>query len=266
MRFGVIDRRSNREVCSVPVPNEDNPYLLPAADTVVWHYLKFDYFRALLNGKAVWFSRLDKQSDKTDGQYSDANLNQTTPLVASLMEKMGKVEGLTPENLQMTNDILRRKSFIHCWSMRPKESAWMWNAFLRGESRSVAIRSTIGRLQFSFRKQPVGLIRVIYFPKGVPRPDWSYSAPFTAKDRDDFYDERELRLLVTNEMESQIEDGNKLIPTDIRVLFTKVVVHPLCQREFVEEVRAELRQCGIGIQVARSEFLKCHLQAVAKRK
>ena len=263
MSLAMIDRRTQTVLKSVPFRDAQNPYLLPSSETVVWHYVRFDYFQALLKNGAIWFTRIDKQSDKTDGTYSEANASEMTPVVKPLMNSLGIVEAPNWAQLLQTNEILREKAYVHCWSIRPHESAWMWKAFLQGEVRSVAIRSTVGRLRDALRGQSVEFLRMIYYPPGIPRPDWSYSAPFSAKDKVKHRDERELRLISMTEIGVTDEAEYRLISADTKALIGKVVVHPLSSREFQNEVRDELKSHSIASHVSRSELRSCDLQAVA---
>jgi hypothetical protein len=64
MSLAMIDRRNQSVVKSVPFPDDHNPHLLPPLETTVWHYVRFDYFQTLLKNRAMWFTRLDKQSKR----------------------------------------------------------------------------------------------------------------------------------------------------------------------------------------------------------
>src|ERR1022692_4500583 len=152
--LAIIDRRNGEVVTSVPFPDDQNPDLLPGPSTVIWHYVGFEYFKTLLDNQAIWFTRLDKQKDKTDGTYAPANASEMTGPVKELLEKFG-VQEPELEQLLRTNEILRRRTYVHCWSMRPHESAWMWPSFLEGGTRSVVMRSTIGQVHHALSGQPV---------------------------------------------------------------------------------------------------------------
>jgi hypothetical protein len=267
MSIGLIDRRNNSVLSSVPVADSENPLILPPSDTVVWHYVRFDHFQELLRNKALWFTRLDKQTDKNDGMYSEANAHKMTPVVRELMESSGfKIqEGVDDwQKLQRTNRILRRKTFIHCWSIRPREMAWMWHSFIGDNPRSIAVRSTVGYLLAALRGQPVEARRQLYYPVEQPRPDWSYTAPFSAKDKS-YARERELRLsTMIDDTVAQVPEY-KLIPVDLQMMIRKVVIHPASPAGFCSEVRNELTGHGIPIHVAKSQLRPCDLQAAASR-
>ena len=268
MSLAVIDRQNNRVVSSVPVEDSQNPQILPTPDTVIWHYLRFDYFQALLKNKAILLTRLDKQSDEKDGMFSDANTRQWSPTVQKLLDRSGftvQVEKNDAAQLQWTNQILRQRAFIHCWSIRSKESALMWNSFIRGNSRSVAVRSTVGSLSFALEGQPVEILRMLYYPAGQSRPDWSYTAPFSAKDKAAHFHERELRVLTMLESDEAENADHKLIPVDLKKLLRKIVVHPASSKEFRLEVRNELKTHGIPAHVAGSQLTIYDLRAVASQ-
>ncbi|MGD0614506.1 MAG: hypothetical protein ABSA69_03575 [Verrucomicrobiota bacterium] len=265
MSIGLVDRRNNSVLSSVPVADSDNPLILPPPDTVVWHYVRFDYFQKLLLNRAIWFTRLDRQSDKNDGMYSEANAHQMTPVVHELMDGSGfKIrEGEDYwQQLQGTNQVLRRKTFVHCWSIRVRELAWMWHSFIGDNPRSIALQSTVGHLLAAIHGQPVEARRQLYYPAEQPRPDWSYTAPFSAKDRS-YARERELRLLTI------IGDGvaempeYKLIPVDLKMMIRKAVIHPSGSVDFRSEVQAELAGHGIHVNAAKSQLRPCDLEAIA---
>jgi len=43
------DRQTKRVLSSVPVEDSQNPHILPPSDKFIWHYVRFDYFQALLH-------------------------------------------------------------------------------------------------------------------------------------------------------------------------------------------------------------------------
>src|SRR6478609_4171991 len=100
----------------------------------------------------------------------------------------------------------------------------MWNSFVSGESRSVAIRSTVDSLQAGLIGQPIQILRMLYYSAGQPRPDWSYTAPFTAKDKDAHVHERELRILTMCDHDEPAVEY-KLIPVNLNRLVRHVVIH-----------------------------------------
>jgi hypothetical protein len=265
MSLAIIDRRNNRVVSSVPVEDSQNPQVLPASDTVIRHYLRFDFFKALLKNNAMWLTRLDKQSDKNDGMYSDANARDWSPTVQKLLDRSGfKVQVGKDDGAQLkwTNEILRKRAFIHCWSIRSKESALMWNSCVHGDSRSIVVRSTVGCLLSALEGQPVEILRMLYYPAGKPRPDWSYTAPFSAKDKATHIHERELRVLTLLESDEAENADHKLIPTDLKILIRKVFVHPASPKSFRLEVQNELKIHGVLAPVSGSQLQICDLQAM----
>lgn len=256
MSLAIIDRRNNSVVSSVPVEDSQNPHILPPVDTPIWHYVSFDHFQMLLQNSALWLTRLDEQSDKNDGMYLDANAHKWTPVVQQLLEHAGLTissDKNGQSQLQWTNQVLRQRAFVHCWSIRANELAWMWNSFLRGESRSVAVRSTVGSLQAALASQPVEFLRMLYYSAGQPRPDWSYTAPFTAKDLDAHIRERELRVL-NMRAHDEPEVEYKLIPVNLKQLIRRVVIHPASSSIFRGEVRNTLKIYGIQAHVTRSRL------------
>jgi hypothetical protein len=265
MSLAIIDRRNNSTVSGEPVEDSQNPQILPAPDTAIWHYIRFDYFKELLKNNALWLTRLDKQSDEYDGMYSEANSRQWTPTIQKLLDKAGftvKAEKNDETQLQWTNQILRQRAFIHCWSIRSKESALMWNLFVPNDSRSIAIRSTVGRLSSALEGQPVEILRMLYVPAGQPRPDWSYTAPFSAKDKAAHLHERKLRVWTLLDSAEAENADHKLISVNLKKLIGKVVVHPASSQSFRLEVRDQLKSFEIPVHIACSQLREYDLRAV----
>lgn len=253
MSLGIIDRRTGEIKASVPFPDHENPHILPPVDTYIWHYIKFEFFQSLLSSRALYLSRMDVLSDKTDGKFAAANETSTTPIMQQLANSSGLLKIENDAALFPTNEILRRMAFVHCWSIRRSESPKMWLAFLGNNHRSIAIRTTVGRLQEALRDQPVELAKVIYYPPGKCRPDWSHSAAFLAKDKEMFEYERELRIIHTLDISKHPEDLFKLIPVNFKS-FPKIVVHPMSDGAFAQEVRNELAKARIHAMVRRSSL------------
>lgn len=266
MSLAIIDRWNNSIVSSQPLEDSQNPLILPPLDTLIWHYIRFDYFQELIKNKALWLTRLDKQSDKNDGIYSDANSHQWTPVIQKLMERSGfniQLGKDSESQIQWTNKILRARTFIHCWSIRARESAWMWSAFVNGEPRSIALRSTVGSLMTALKGQPIDFARMLYYSTGQARPDWSYTAPFTAKDRYAHINERELRVMTMLDSGALENPNHRLIPVDLKKLIRKVVINPASPPNFRSEVRNELKAHEIPAPVATSQLKICDLEVMA---
>jgi len=197
--------------------------------------------------------------------YSEANFWQWTPTVQKLLYKAGftvKAAKNNESQLQWTNEILRQRTFIHCWSIRPRESALMWNQFVPNNPHSIAIRSTVGRLSSALEGQPVEILRMLYVPAGQPRPDWSYTAPFSAKDKAAHLHERELRVWTLLDSAEAENADHKSISVNLKKLIGKVVAHPASSQSFRLEVRDQLKLFNIPAHIACSQLREYDLRAV----
>jgi hypothetical protein len=252
MSLGVINRWDNTVIESVPFPDDENPHLLPHDGTFIWHYMRFEYFKTLLERRFLHLTRIDDQSDMFDGQYSAMNAKQMTPIMHQLAIKSGIIKMENGTAFFPTNANLRRKTFIHCWAMGKNDCPWMWSTCLANTHRAIAIRTTIGRLRNALGGTPIEMGRIIYYSNAKPRPDWSYTAPFWAKDMQ-FKRERELRLAHTLAIDDNTEAEFMLAPLDLTA-FLKIVVHPSCEDGFVEEVRAVLTKFDVHIPVRNSQL------------
>ena len=260
--LSLIDRRTNRVIDVEPVPDSENPYLLPPNDTPVWHYLRFEYFEKILANQQLRFGRLDMQSDKLDGMYSAENANSWTKPMAALMKRMNITGHPDWDGTQQFNQTLRKRAFVHSWSIRNREAAWMWVTFLNNLVRSVAIRTTAGNLSEAVAGNSVTVLRTPYVANGKPHLDFSYSAPLMTKAKK-HAKEQELRLLVIDELGTP-EAESKLVPIKAGRLVKRVVVHPECPAGFREEVRKLLAQHEIPAHVAQSRLSPADLATVRR--
>jgi hypothetical protein len=261
--LGLINKVTGQVVASVPAQPSDYPEFLPPGETIIWHYIPVVHFKTLLETNLLYLTRIDEQDDPEDGTYTSANLAQWSPLVGSLMKKIGNT-GPPPEHLLETNRVLRQRSFIHCWTMRRKESVLMWEECSKGDVNFVAIRTTIAHLQKSLANQDVRIVRVPYGPGNKPGLDFSYSAPLMAK-RSRFVQENEIRVLSMNEVESPLQPY-KQIHVETKILIQRVVVHPESAPAFRDAIRQLLKRFKIGAHVAKSEKAPSDLSAYRKNR
>ena len=126
----------------------------PPDDTVLWRYLSFVRFMELIEGKKLWFSRVDKFEDPLEGTHTDAEifkswepgLSGQPPSSDLPSDKQEFVVGLAP-----------LMHYVSCWREGEDESMAMWDVYGKGEG-TVAIQSTVGQLKESLAPEPRPII------------------------------------------------------------------------------------------------------------
>jgi len=204
-------------------------------DQAIWHYRQFAEFVAILQNRALWFSRLDTLRDPFEG-----------------------VSGRQSRFHQKADEHTRKGS-VSCWTVDDEESELMWFAYALGNG--VAIRSTKGRLKASFRPPAVGTIVIGVVEYGI---DWSEGMQhfmeipdgYAFQKRRPFKWERELRALLSYEYEysgGEVIDptyAGKSVPVDPTTLIAELWVAPYAPNWFRETVETELKRYGYdGIPV-----------------
>jgi hypothetical protein len=246
-------------------PGEDfYPQLLP--HQFLWHYLKFEYLQGIVAQRTLWVNRLDKMpSDPFDGVLPKESTGSKTPLSQTLIDA-GIDPGSQADRL-FGAEMVRKHCYPHCWTVRIREDALMWAAYCPSV-RSVAIRTTYDRLLRAVgADQPSGGVvpgEVKYVGDSEPRPDWSDLAPAFWK-RKRFHTDKELRLLYVTDPSDDEDRPHVERPVDPLVLIERVVVHPIGDKAFLDEVKTFLGGNGINVCVAKSKIRPSEIAAAQKK-
>ena len=219
---------------------------------VIWRYMDFASFYALLQSKKLFFRRLDKYTDQYEGTLPEE-------LGKSLAETWSLLPWNTPDDANGMVESFSAKLKQHnsgtlccSWVWGDKESYAMWKIYLRGSSEGVAIRSTVGRLRKALSDNNIDftLAKVTYdiLPWHIT---WYKTLP-TYKSRAYSY-ESELRILVYDQFESDtvpidvfpkkpLYDIGNPFPVVIEDLISEVYVSPFAGHWFQDVVKSSLDQ------------------------
>ena len=96
--------------------------------TPVWHYMDFWKFESLLNTKALYLCRADKQYDRFEGRYSSQQIFEMN----KWLEAKGYPELV--EHEKKHRQAIRKKFFISCWCMYSYDLDLMWKAYTKKPS------------------------------------------------------------------------------------------------------------------------------------
>jgi hypothetical protein len=214
----------------------------PSPDAILWRYMSFSRFVAMLSQQGLYFRRSDAFPDRWEGAIGPASLKPLYDqrLNELMTEAIGgpqpdDVEPLTPEAklktasdlvLQMSelNRKLRLNTFISCWHEAADESEAMWKLYSYDSSEGIAIVTDCRTLKRLIpRKYAVTIGSVQYRDS-----DFGPSAPlhrFFHK-RPAFAHEKEVRLVhIQNDVEPSADLG-LVVPVELRKLIHHIVVSP----------------------------------------
>jgi hypothetical protein len=231
------------------MPYEFHPDLrTPPNNTVLWRYMDFAKFVAMIESKSLWFTRLDQLEDPLEGGHTDAEL----------LWIRKKNEKKHASQLIGIFRQARREVFVNCWRSGSTESLAMWDLYGKG-SGIVAIKSTVGLLKetISGYERSVFISKSRYF-------DWN-EAPgidnvLVACSRKDlsYEHESEVRALI------MIDSRNRAkrrcpgigVPVDVKHLITEIVVGPREQDWVVTLVEQVVKRYRLSERVVASDRLK----------
>lgn len=231
----------------------------------ITHYLRLAHFEALVRSRCLYLRRQDLQEkDLADGVFPSANKTAMHGRDVALMQSLGqspeKARALA-NNYQGGNEYMRQRHYLHCWTLRDQESAWMWeNHGFRGEG--VCIKTTIRRLcEAAGRDWFLGhhggkfylkIDRVVYTEEGEPFPTWPSDAIAFRKIRIPHHEnEAEVRLLASDyKVENPVGPEAQHVPVALDRLFEAVYLGGRISPEEFSRIEA-LTNGAAGSRVVR---------------
>ncbi len=208
------------------------------ADIPVWRYMDFAKFVALLDARALFFSRADLLGDPFEGSLSGPSIHARLRFFEEVIAPQGKVSQdvllKQLEQLSSTVEAMRRWTYISCWHMNEHQSAAMWNLYGRAGA-GIAVQSTFAKLRSCLPNDIlVGEVSYIDYERDlIPLNNLFW--PFVVK-RKSFEHERELRAVRSSppvdgerlDLARQNATTGVLIPVDLNSLIMGVYVAPGC--------------------------------------
>jgi hypothetical protein len=216
---------------------------LPPEESVIWRFMDFPKFVAMVHKGGIHFCRADELGDPFEGSYTPESLQAFTCFVGDDKEKAEEWREIIKH--------LRLNTYISCWHVSPGESAALWRLY----GNAVAIRSTSQRLRafLGGSEIEVGLVRYIDYENDHPSIRHSIE-PFFYK-RSAFKHEQELRAAyqyLTYEGSTWVPDDSPGLPGewkagDLNQLIDSVVVSPTAPDWFRELTFEVGRKLGLNV-------------------
>ena len=118
---------------------------LPEDEDIIWRYLSFSRFVAMLENGGVFFPRAHLFEDQWEGSLSSQNLEVRRESLAEAGVDESRVNSLLGTSTGF-NEWNRQWMLVSCWHLDDVESDAMWRLYGSGEGR-LALRSSVGRLR-----------------------------------------------------------------------------------------------------------------------
>src|SRR5947207_3686476 len=130
-------------------------FIQPESDSVrTWRYMSFSKLLALLQSRALHFTRIDQLQDPFEGAQPIQNLRDPGRLEEYTV--FGDTSGMSEDQKHLLAQAMlaphpldRQVVAVNCWYMTDYESAAMWPLYAQG-NEGVAIQSAVGRLKRAF--------------------------------------------------------------------------------------------------------------------
>jgi hypothetical protein len=231
----------------------------PEPNARVWRYMNFAQFVSFLSTKALYFSRLDRLGDDSEGTIPRGG-------AASLRARVLKVthDG-PPAPVETWNKAWisryeqhRWSVFVNCWNCKKQESDQMWSKY-SARPFGVAIRSTYERLNASlplaWNSREVLLGQVTYgdYASADYVRDVSNHYNIVMSKRLEHEDDHEVRAVIDDPQikREQAKEGLvvRILP---HTLVETVVMAPSAPEWFWDTVLATCRTFRLDVPVERS--------------
>ena len=114
------------------------------ANHVIRRYLKIDRFKSMIEGRMLYFPRVDRFNDPWEGSFAKPSkvVTDESALAHLRLDELEKIKSSHAKFLQKYHQKL---FFVSCWNGHADESEALWNLYT-GSDDGVAIESTVGKL------------------------------------------------------------------------------------------------------------------------
>ena len=245
-----LTRESDDDPC-FPQPTEHE------WDMPLWRYMDLWKLESLF-AKGLYFSRLDCLGDAWEGSMP-AGTAAGLKMIASIPELKPFEREMIGSQKHHHQSVLK-ETFATCWQLSSVELWWMWKVYCQTE-RAVAIQTTYRRLDAylppSYEHWPATFPLYMGKVQYGPYTSLDYSTPLGQRlglamsKRDCFQDEREIRVLFDYAASGHNTNGVSL-HVDVANLLTSIVVSPVAEDAFRDEVESMVRAAGYQIPVVHS--------------
>lgn len=116
-------------------------------EQLLWRYMSFSQFMCIVEFKAIWFSKLDNFTDKSEGEFNlddmVAIMLGNTPYLILKNQFSKDKHRLLPEEFKHIfyniYEDAKKNTFVNCWNCDDTDSELMWSKYTSNNPNSVAI-------------------------------------------------------------------------------------------------------------------------------
>jgi hypothetical protein len=227
---------------------------VPADGALLWRYMTFSRFVALLDCGQLWFSRADQFPDGFEGTYGGLNAQRRTT-------SWGEARGPTfIERKKREIAYFRRRTYLNCWHESDVESAAMWDSYGRAKE-AVAIVVPFHALR-SLLPPSVALVKVRYVDFATTFVSEGSSTDAFLYKRKSFAHEQEVRAILQaqgdirseEDLDSEHPPKGILLADGILSRIQRINVAPTASDFFLDLVRRVTVKYAVDVIPARSSL------------
>jgi hypothetical protein len=240
-----------------------NAFFLDPSQTIR-HFIKFEYFAALLANRALRLRPLNRfDDDPNEGKLSQANATGSSSFGTQLAQQW-ETNPETDGWKQFINGTQRTLIYVHCWFGQEEEDKAMWSRYGNG-GRGICLKTSVQRLEESMQSPLPSrpqLGKVTYLDESVAIPTMISSLAAYRKSPQ-FAHEKECRIVHELSFEEcpKTPDGEFLSPpdhlmvaVDLDRLIETVVVGPNTDDDFFTRTEAIIKAAGLTCAARRSQL------------
>ncbi len=243
-------------------------YKRPEPDTILWRYMDFAKFVAMLKDRALWFSRLDSLGDPFEGargllaresEWKEHCLEYFREAIRSVP---GSPSGALLRDIEADAERLYRdmqfalrrevrETYASCWHANSGESEGLWRLYAPANSAGVAITTRFDRLDQGLGEQyevNFGHVRYIDFNT---RFAGTYDRVFWK--RSSLSHEQEVRGVIKGGAKSEDIKGIS-VRLDLSCI-DRVVISPYSPPWFEDVLRTTMKSFELTAPVSPSDIL-----------
>ena len=229
----------------------------PSANAILWRYMDFTKFIALLERRALFFARSDKLNDPFEGSFPQKNIKAR---YVNLHPEFEEVLLSLPSLMSAFWMQLKRFTLVSCWHESNYESEAMWKLYASANG-GLAIKTRFDSFVKSFitdEKIHIGKVQYVDYDNDLIPEDDPLS-PYLHK-RKSFEHEQEVRVIVQNITTSQLTelqddyDIGKYYEVDLNLLIQEVVVDPFTPEWFLDLIDLVAKRYDLQAPIVSSRL------------
>ncbi len=240
-------------------------------NVIVWRYMDFAKFAAMLRQRGLYFPRADQLDDKFEAaaglakrepewdQYYLAHFRKVVVTAPEGYDSPNLTETEIDEQARIllermkTTKVDARTFYVSCWHANGGESEALWRLYCPPSTVGVAIRTTVKSIWDAVDQELTAAVgRVHYIDFGR-----SYAMNGTDRifcKRSSLSHEREIRAVLKSNHPDAVQ--GRLVSCDLEALIRQVVISPFAPAWFREVVVDLIDRFGFSFNVRPSDLLE----------